>query len=238
MTVKTKKLVERCNALLRTELGGVFQREGRNIGHYGWVKSTDKRLKFYIKTGHKEVTLPTGVVKLERVYAEKSVLPDGPEFENIWVMCHTDHSMPEDQWMALFGTEVRESCYWRPVMVDPMLDKLTGGDPNRAFVVQYVTLPPGKDPDIEVTQRFINLVKEARTVANEAEQLAELERKREAEMRQARRDFMKAYCLPSFLPSDNGGKAHAIVPGTINPDGTIREAAQLAARNRILSDKN
>ncbi len=237
MNRREQKIVQQCNDLLRTELGGAFQREGRNIGGFAWIFSESKQLKFFIRDGHKEV-LQNGVVKLVPEYKERSILPDGPEFRHIWVMCYTDQQLSEDEWLRRFGTEIQQVTYWRPVMIDPDIETFMGRAYNPKDIIKYVTLPHGVKPNLIDTNRFIGLMKEARSIAKqEASLRAEVETKREEKLRQDRKDYVKSYALPSLLKGESGGDAHIIVPGTINPDGTIKEAAELAERNRILLSK-
>lgn len=235
MSTKTEqKIIKQCNDLLRTELGGVFQREGRNVGQYSWVNSDDKKLQFFVRSGHKEVE-QNGVIKLVPEYKKRSILPDGPEFHGVWVMCYSDSAMSEDEWLARFGTEIQQITYWRPVIVDSEINTYFGRDVNPRDLIKYVTLPRGIRPDLEVTNKFIALIKEARSIAKEETRLrAEAEARREEKLKQDRRDFMKSYALGSFPIADNGERGYSIVPGTIAADGTIKEANELAERNKIL----
>jgi len=208
-----KRLINRLNEYLATELGN----PNLHIpGRFAWVHSEDKGLKIGKLKDREPVELPSGIAVMKARYEWESILPDAPEFKDVWVMCHTPQRMPHDQWLNLFGDELPQMEYWKPVQTDVGLNALTDarngiGSYDRSTIIKYVILPKGKRPDWQVTEEFVAMVKQARTLADMEDQMREeYSRQFQAQHKDRLRQQAKEF-FPAF-----GGNEFVQVPHTAN----------------------
>jgi len=217
MKNSTKRNVDKLNRLLATELGS--PKPGIN-GKYAWIWSDSKQLQIGMKVGTETVLdEKTGIYKVVPKYDWRPILPNHPHYKRLWVMCYTDQGISENQWWQIFGTELPQVTYWKPVQCDPMMNSVAGRETKRENLIQYVTAAQGHEPDEHLTWKFIHAVREARQIQNMVDHIAIME-KQEKEKHQNLVDYYKSYALPSFL-KQGGKKNHAFMPATVTKDGKI-----------------
>ena len=217
MNNKLKKRVEELNRLLAVELGS--PKPGVN-GSFAWVWSESKQLQIGMKTGTRTILdETTGLYKIEPVYEWRPILPNTQDYKKLWVMCYTEHRISENEWWKIFGNELPQVTYWKPVQTDGMMNSVAGRETPMEMLVQFVTAGKGKEPDEHLTWKFIHAVREARELERFVDHVAITE-KMDKEKHQNLVDFYKSYALPSYL-KQGGKKNHAFMPATVTKDGRI-----------------
>ncbi len=217
MNNKLRKRVDELNRLLAVELGAP---KPDTNGSFAWIWSESKQLQIGMKTGNKTVwDKDAEIFKVVPVYEWRPTLPNHEDYKNIWVMCFTEHRIGENEWWKIFGTELPQVTYWKPVQCDAMLNSVAGRETSRERLIQFVTAGKNKEPDQDLTWKFIKAVREARELEKLLDPVA-ITQKLDREKHQKLVDYYRWYALPSFL-QQGGKKNHAFMPATVTKDGRI-----------------